>query len=61
MKTTKLFLPFHAFALYLFTFLCCLSGNAQLHVDLEVADQTNQVFGGLDKSKIPQIINIKTH
>jgi len=53
MKTTKAFLPFYSFTLYLFTFLCCLSANAQLHVNLEVADQTNQVFGGLDKSKIP--------
>ena len=61
MKTTKLFLSFRAFSLYLIVFLCCLSANAQLHVDLEVANQTNQVFGGLDKSKIPQTINIKTH
>jgi len=53
MKTTKLVLSFHPFALYLSAFFCCLSANAQLHVDLEVANQTNQVFGGLDKSKIP--------
>ena len=57
MKTTKLVSPFRAFTLYLIVLLCCLSVNAQLHVDLEVANQTNQVFGGLDKTKI----NIKTH
>ena len=61
MKTTKLVLPFHAFTLYVLVFFCCLSANAQLHVDLEVANQTNQVFGGLDKSKIRHNINIKTH
>jgi hypothetical protein len=53
MKTTKLFLPFHSFILYFFTFICCLSTHAQLHFDLEVANKTNEVFGPLDKSKIP--------
>ncbi|WP_208103808.1 hypothetical protein [Flagellimonas ochracea] len=42
-----------SFTLYLFGFLCCLSANAQLHFDLEVANKTNEVFGPLDKSKIP--------
>ncbi|WP_181899423.1 hypothetical protein [Flagellimonas nanhaiensis] len=46
--TTLLLLP-----LYLFMFLCCLSAQAQLHIDLEVANKTNEVFGPLDKSKIP--------
>ncbi len=36
--------------------LCLTMGifaNAQLHIDLEVANKTNEVFGQLDKSKIP--------
>tara|TARA_R110000764_G_C11029474_1_gene385440 strand:+ start:32706 stop:35957 length:3252 start_codon:yes stop_codon:yes gene_type:complete len=53
MKTKKLFLPFYSIILYLFAFICCLSANAQLHFDLEVANKTNEVFGPLDKSKIP--------
>ncbi len=35
------------------TLLSAVCAKAQLHVDLEVANQTNQVFAGLDKNKIP--------
>ena len=53
MKTTKVFFAFRSFALHLFTLLCCVSVQGQLHIDLEVADRTNQAFSLLDKSKIP--------
>lgn len=53
MKTTKVFFAFRSFALHLFAFLCCVSVQGQLHIDLEVADQTNQIFSLLEKSKIP--------
>ena len=39
--------------LYFLTFLTCFWAQAQLHIDFEVANQTNQIFGQLDKSKIP--------
>ena len=39
--------------LYSLTFLTCFWAQAQLHIDFEVANQTNQIFGQLDKSKIP--------
>jgi hypothetical protein len=40
-------------ALITLSFLYSLWASAQLHIDFEVANQTNQVFGLLNKSNIP--------
>ncbi|MCL6273020.1 hypothetical protein M3P19_03315 [Muricauda sp. 2012CJ35-5] len=39
--------------LVLFALFVGLDAHAQLHIDFEIANKTNEVFGPLDKSKIP--------